>query len=111
MIPLESDNKLSDESFDKYLKIVKKKKELINVPRISKDEMREILFSDGGDKLEILLYGQKLERFFIKAALNMLSKKTYDMDITEHLENCINDNRETGLIKYDNFIKDEDELF
>ncbi len=46
MIPLESDNKLSDESFDKYLKIVKKKKELINVPRISKNEMREILFSE-----------------------------------------------------------------
>ena len=109
--PLDSDNKLSDESFDKYLKIVKKKKELINVPRISKDEMREILFSDGGDKLEILLYGQKLERLFIKAALNMLCKKTYDMDITEHLENFINDNRETGLIKYDNFVKDEDEPF
>ena len=37
--------------------------------------MKEILFSDGGDKLEILLYGQKLERIFINAALKILTKK------------------------------------
>ena len=37
----------------------------------------------------------------------MLSKKTYDMDMTEHLDNFINDNTEIGLIKYDNFVKVE----
>ena len=107
MIPLDSDNKLSNEYLDKYLKIVKKKKELINIPRISKDEMKEILFSDGGDKLEILLYGQKLQRLFINAALKILTKKTYSTDITDHLKNFINDNRATGLIKYDECFEDE----
>ena len=45
---LESDNKLNEESLQKFLQIVKMKKELIKVKTISKDEMEELINSDGG---------------------------------------------------------------
>ena len=99
--PLESDDELTKESFDKYIKILKKKKELIKCPRISKEELEEIIYSDGGDKLEILLYGQKLKKLYIKAAIRMLDREYYNTSISEHLMNFINDNKSTDLINLD----------
>ena len=103
--PLESDDKLSKESLDKYLKIVKKKKELINNPKISKEEFEEIIYSDGGDKMEIILYGQKLQKLYIKAAIKMLDLEYYNMDISDHLVSFLNDNKSADFID----IKEEQE--
>ena len=96
--PLESDDKLSQESLDKYLKIVKKKKELINYPKISNEEFEEIINSDGGDKMEIILYGQKLQKLYIKAAIKMLDLDYYNVDISDHLLSFLKDNKSVELI-------------
>ena len=90
---LESEKPLNDENFEKYLKIVKKKKELLNITNISEDELREIKESDGGDKLEILLYGQKLQQLYISGALNILDINSYNNSITDHLKNFIEQNK------------------
>ena len=95
---LESDNKLNEESLQKFLQIVKKKKELTKVHKISKDEMEELTNSDGGDKLEIIQYGQKLQRLYIKAAINLLKIEVYQTDISNHLCNFIEDNIEQNYI-------------
>ena len=105
--PLESDDKLKNESLDKYIKILKKKKELIECSKISKEEFEEILYSDGGDKLELFLYGQKLQRLFIKAALKMLCLETYNVDISEHLKDFINDNKSMKFIPINNYFRNE----
>ena len=60
--------------------------------------MEEIIYSDGGDKLEIILYGQKLQKLFIKAAIKMLDIEYYNMDISEHLTSFLNDNKSFELI-------------
>ena len=82
---LVSDKPLKEETFEKYYNIVKKKKELLDVFKVSNDEIREIKQSDGGDKLEILLYGQKLQHIYISAALYLLDIDSYNKSISEHL--------------------------
>ena len=80
---------------------------LIKCPKISKEELEEIIYSDGGDKLEIILYGQKLQRLFIKAAIKMFCIETYNANISDHLIDFINDNKSTELITLENIIKSE----
>ena len=60
--------------------------------------MEEIIYIDGGDKLEIILYGQKLQKLFIKAAIKMLDIEYYNVDISEHLTSFLNDNKSFELI-------------
>ena len=104
-VSLESDNSLKDDIFEKYLKVVKKKKEILNYLKISEEELKEIKESDGGDKLEILLYGQKLQQLYVKGALYILDINSYKKSITEHLKEFLENNKPS-----DNIVLNEEKL-
>ena len=103
-VSLESENSLKGETLDKYIKIVKKKKKLLNISKMSEDELREIKKSDGGDKMEILLYGQKLQHLFIGGAFNILDINSYNKSISEHLKEFLEQNRPGPTIELNNEI-------
>ena len=92
-VSLESDKPLNDDLFEKYLKVVKKKKEILNYLEINEKELKEIKESDGGDKLEILLYGQKLQHLYVNGALYILDISSYNKSITEHLKEFLEKNK------------------
>lgn len=100
-VSLESDEYLKDEEYEKYLKIVQKKKEIVNYLKISSDEITEIKKSDGGDKLEILLYGQKLQQLYINGALNIIDINSYNKNISEHLIEFLEKNKSIDSIELD----------
>ena len=100
-VSLESEKPLNDENFEKYFKVVQKKKEILNIINISKDEIREIKESDGGDKMEILLYGQKLQQLYISGALNILDINSYNKNIKDHLKDFLEQNKACKEITLD----------
>ena len=71
---------------------------------MSEDELREIKKSDGGDKMEILLYGQKLQHLFIGGAFNILDINSYNKSISEHLKEFLEQNRPGPTIELNNEI-------
>ena len=46
----------------------------------SDDDIERLLNLDGGDVIEIILFGRKLEYFTLKEILFLLCKKSYDVD-------------------------------
>ena len=46
----------------------------------SEDDIERLLNLDGGDVIEIILFGRKLEYFTLKEILFLLCKKSYDVD-------------------------------
>ena len=92
---------LNKNNFEKYLKIVQKKKEIINYLNISSDELKEIKESDIGDKFEILLYGQKLQQLYINGALDIIDIISYNKSISEHLIDFLDKNKSINMIELD----------
>ena len=48
--------------------------------------------------MEIFLYGQKLQKLYIKAAIKMLDLDYYNVDISDHLLSFLKDNKSVELI-------------
>ena len=78
-----------------------KKKEILNYLKISSDETTEIKKSDCGDKLEILLYGQKLQQLYINGALHIIDINSYNKNISEHLIEFLEKNKSIDMIELD----------
>ena len=72
---------------------------------ILKTKAKIIKESDGGDKLEILLYGQKLQQLYVKGALYILDINSYKKSITEHLKEFLENNKPS-----DNIVLNEEKL-
>ena len=84
--------------------MLKKKKEYLNILNLSSEEIKELKESDWGDKLEIMLYGQKLEKLYINAAINMFDIKTYNKSISEHMKEFLDNNKPCGTINLESRI-------
>lgn len=100
-ISLGIDKSLNTETYQKYKKVVKKKIEILNTLNFSQDELREIKESDEGDKLEILLFYQKLQQLYINEAINILDINSYNKSIYEHLKDFLEKNKPCSEIHLD----------
>ena len=79
--------------------------------KIKFEENNESLSSiDGGDMLELMLFGQKLESFSLKEIFFLLCKSSYDVDYKTFNKNFKN----VSKIKFDNLLENvskDSELF
>ena len=60
-----------------------KKKELVIINVITDNEYFDKENNDGGDIIKIYLYGQKLQRLFLKAKMNFFKIKNYKKSVAE----------------------------
>lgn len=72
----------------------------------SKNNIKNLLKLDGGDIVEILLFGRKLEFFNLNEILFLLCKKSYDVDYKTFKKNFKEASEKNLLVLYDEVIKD-----
>ena len=72
----------------------------------SKNNIKNLLKLDGGDILEILLFGRKLEFFSLNEILFLLCKKSYDVDYKTFKKNFKEANEKNLLVLYNEVIED-----
>ena len=96
-------NKFSEETL-KDMGIIDEDNSDIN----SKNSVKNLLKLDGGDVLEILLFGRKLEYFTLNELLFLLCKKSYDVDHKAFKNNFKEANEKNLSFLYQEVSKDED---
>ena len=74
----------------------------------SKNNVKSLLKLDGGDVLEILLFGRKLEYFTLNELLFLLCKKSYDVEYKIFKKNFKDVNEKNLSVLYQEVSKDED---
>ena len=72
------------------------------------DDVERILNLDGGDIIEIILFGRKLEYFTLKEILFLLCKKSYDVDYRTFKKNFKEINKKNLLDLYRDVSEDEE---
>ena len=79
-----------------------------NSEKNSKINVKSLLSLDGGDVLEILLFGRKLAYFTLNELLFLLCKKSYDVDHKTFKNNFKEANEKNLTLLYQEVSKDED---
>ena len=72
------------------------------------DDIERLLNLDGGDIIEIILFGRKLEYFTLKEILFLLCKKSYDVDYRTFKKNFKEINKKNLLDLYRDVSEDEE---
>lgn len=65
---------------------------------------------DGGEKAEVFLYGNTLDKIYLPQSLELFKLKNWNKSIPEHIENfnnCINNKPKSETIETDKIIKDD----
>ena len=75
---------------------------------IDKNNAKCLLRLDGGDILEILIFGRKLEYFTLNELLFLLCKRSYDVDYKTFKKNFKEANEKNLSVLYKEVSKDEE---